>query len=919
MRLLHSDSGIERTIIKGVASSDSLLKRSIGLLKKEHLTVGYLRTMLGWIYEYYKYYGKAPSTDVLTIFEDKKSDIKDDNEREFVEELISDIVEDTIVNEEYMYDRIREYVKKRNLILTVREVTDFVDRGRLSEAESRLEEYRKVSKQVTSWVAPLEDSKFVESVFDQQEGKVLFTMEGALGELIGPLKRGWFLGIMAPRKRGKCVSEDMLVPLVDGSVMTIGEIVKRKIKTPVLGLDEVNNEVKPVCVDQFWDNGEKECLVLTTRSGRRVEVTEGHLFLTPDGWKKIDSLHIGDYIAVPRKISFFGDSPMEENELKFLAYMLAEGSCTGSQPVFTNTDPVLVKDFEQTCKKLEILYKRRGISYLLKNALPLTRRLGLYGCSSKTKSIPDVLFRCPKEQIALFLRIFFSCDGSIFLENKRWKIELSLANERLLRQIGHLLTRFGIVYSLKYNQAKFNGKLFDSWRISIEDMENVNLFLEEINFLSRKYTKPFKVTSFRSFLDRIPWQKAAQLYEELERSYPDSVLVDIGVGKYIRKGKGFRDVFGEKHASSVREQIARKGSLMRQSFQKVKNNPICQKYLNGAVLWDEVKKIESIGRKRTYDLGISSVHNFIANDCFVHNSWFLQELAVEAMMNRRKVAFISLEMDSVDMAVRFYEEITTRGLEKGLYRFPVFDCVYNKEGSCTKPERVCSVSIDDDEVVRGDYKPCTACVGKEDSEYSFDVSFVEKERPRLTIKSVKNAIEKFRRMFGSKLYRQISLPAGIASLSDVEGKLDELESMDFIPDVIILDYADILKGTTTQEDLDRVWIRLKGMASKKNCLVVTVSQSNRASTDKFLLSQKDTSKDIGKIDQVDVMLTLNQTNEEKGRGIIRLGCIAHRWKKFDIYRQAYILQQLDLGSPMLDSLLLRVKEDQPPCPEGRSL
>ena len=49
MKLLHSDSGIERTIIKGVASSDSLLKRSIGLLKKEHLTVGYLRTMLGWI------------------------------------------------------------------------------------------------------------------------------------------------------------------------------------------------------------------------------------------------------------------------------------------------------------------------------------------------------------------------------------------------------------------------------------------------------------------------------------------------------------------------------------------------------------------------------------------------------------------------------------------------------------------------------------------------------------------------------------------------------------------------------------------------------------------------------------------------------------------------------------------------------
>lgn len=491
MRLLHSDSGIERTIIKGVASSDALLKRSIGLLEKEHFTVGYLRTMLGWIYEYYNYYGKAPSTDMVTIFEDKKSDIKDDNEREFVRELIDDIVEDTIVNEEYMYDRIREYVKKRNLILTVREVTDFVDRGRLSEAEDRLEKYRMVSKQVSSWVAPLEDSEFVESVFNQQEGKILFTMEGALGELIGPLKRGWFLGIMAPRKRGK--------------------------------------------------------------------------------------------------------------------------------------------------------------------------------------------------------------------------------------------------------------------------------------------------------------------------------------------------------------------------------------------------------------------------------TWFLQEIAIEAMMNRRKVAFISLEMDSIDMAVRFYEEVTTRGVEGGMFKFPVFDCIRNKENSCTRVERNCSVPIDEDNIVRGKYKPCTACAGKEDSDYLFDVSFVEKNRPRLTVKSVKDAVDKFRRMFGSRLYRQISLPAGIASLNDVESRLDELEGLDFIPDVIILDYADILKGTTTQEELDRVWIRLKGMASKRDCLVVTVSQSNRGSTDKFLLSQIDTSKDIGKIDQVDAMLTLNQTNEEKTKGIIRAGCIAHRWKKFDVYKQAYVLQQLDLGSPMLDSLLLYVK------------
>jgi hypothetical protein len=114
------------------------------------------------------------------------------------------------------------------------------------------------------------------------------------------------------------------------------------------------------------------------------------------------------------------------------------------------------------------------------------------------------------------------------------------------------------------------------------------------------------------------------------------------------------------------------------------------------------------------------------------------------------------------------------------------------------------------------------------------------------------------------------------------------------------------------------WKTLKNLADSYNALVVTASQSNRASFDKKNVTQTDIADDIRKVAHVDGMIALNQMEEEKRRGIMRVSYIAGRDHSFDQRRSCVVLQQLDLGQTLLDSEFMRERslEDSADCAES---
>src|SRR5262249_13055388 len=110
--------------------------------------------------------------------------------------------------------------------------------------------------------------------------------------------------------------------------------------------------VRVTSISHWIDSGIKPCHRVQTKLGRIVDVTGHHPFLTVKGWVPLSELQIGDHIAVPTKIDCFGsDESWDRDLVRLLAYFIAKGGLTNDSPMFTNTDPAIIEDFEAIITK----------------------------------------------------------------------------------------------------------------------------------------------------------------------------------------------------------------------------------------------------------------------------------------------------------------------------------------------------------------------------------------------------------------------------------------------------------------------------------------------------------------------------------------------------------------------------------------
>jgi hypothetical protein len=297
-------------------------------------------------------------------------------------------------------------------------------------------------------------------------------------------------------------------------------------------------------------------------------------------------------------------------------------------------------------------------------------------------------------------------------------------------------------------------------------------------------------------------------------------------------------------------------------------------------------------------------------------SWMLMEFAIHALTHGLKVVFFSLEMSQRVLSRRIYKRITALSEKPGMVSWPVFDCENNQDNSCKRDDRTCVkgikpvgvdiVNYDEFKNVKG-YKPCTVCKQLKNGLYKQAIWKIWKEQKEtIESKAVLKKIKDFERLYGNN-FRIKAYPSFTATLDDIVSDLDDLWYTEgFAPDVICIDSLDITasenkSGLSERGQIDWSWKRAKGLAGKRKALVATVLQSNRASISQDSVQQDNTSEDIRKLAHVDVMMGLNQTPEEKKKGIMRISDIAHRHEGFTFGKEAIILQNFDLGQPLLDS------------------
>lgn len=126
--------------------------------------------------------------------------------------------------------------------------------------------------------------------------------------------------------------------------------------------------------------------------------------------------------------------------------------------------------------------------------------------------------------------------------------------------------------------------------------------------------------------------------------------------------------------------------------------------------------------------------------------------------------------------------------------------------------------------------------------------------------------------FKTKEYR-----TGDLTVSQLAGELDYMRDVDgFIPDVIVVDYADIMKGAASNKNDDNhilkgaIYQDLRGLAQQRRVPLWTATQANREGMGKEIITGKHISESLDKARIADVVVSMSSTSEDEEHNVVRL-------------------------------------------------
>lgn len=294
-------------------------------------------------------------------------------------------------------------------------------------------------------------------------------------------------------------------------------------------------------------------------------------------------------------------------------------------------------------------------------------------------------------------------------------------------------------------------------------------------------------------------------------------------------------------------------------------------------------------------------------------TFWLWEFALRGALNRCNVAFFSLgDMSDVQNWRRVFGWVlrsSRRSAGKEVL-VPVMDCLRGQKGECSDCDQA-PVFSKDGKLLSYDeapeHTPCTRCLHNRDSlfvgSYWYEKQRIPPFLPGLAQEKMKNLSKRF----GGKSIRLQCYPAGQANVQMIRNNLDIWEKRDgWVADMVVADYADILapensKERETRHQINATWMALRGLSTERSIAVVTATQAAKTSYGKSQQDTTDVSEDKRKLGHVTSMIGLNQTPEEKRAKIMRVSQLLNREDDFDSYRNAVVLQCLQMSRPLLHS------------------
>lgn len=176
------------------------------------------------------------------------------------------------------------------------------------------------------------------------------------------------------------------------------------------------------------------------------------------------------------------------------------------------------------------------------------------------------------------------------------------------------------------------------------------------------------------------------------------------------------------------------------------------------------------------------------------------------------------------------------------------------------------------------------------------------EKRRLEAVDARQAFRAWSRLDQIGRFRLMVHSSGSLSAEQLASYIENGEREGWVPDVVVVDYADLLAlpgGMEKREGIDETWRRLRRLSQDYHCCLVTATQGDAASYRANLIRAGNFSDSRTKNDHVTAALGLNVGDEDRDKGVTRVNWLKRRDDEYSENWQVAVAGCLAIGCPLM--------------------
>jgi replicative DNA helicase len=407
----------------------------------------------------------------------------------------------------------------------------------------------------------------------------------------------------------------------------------------ILGVDS-HQRIRPFAVEHVWSTGVKLTYLLTTRTGRQVQATANHPFLTPQGWKCLEQLQAGDLIATALRLPEHGAELEERTErCRLLGYLVGDGTYQRHREVgFISMDGATMQDAceivshnfagvlarDKPCHNSQA--KQAVFTAVYANGYgkpygnPLRewlRSLGVFGQRDNTKHVPAYVFEAGVVGAREFLAGYLATDGGVKQRRSgshkgMWEIQFDTVSHTLALDVQALLLRLGIVSSVqpgRYDPESTQPIYRVEVALTTENLRRCTQI--PVRGKKGELLRQMEATLVRDHTNSgifgLPKEVSAMVAGRSRRR--------VSVPRGMWTGRTWHD-----QGKRVNREVCWKWALEMEDTE-------LSDWASSDLLWEPIRNIVPAGEAEVFDITVPGCANFLANGIVAHNSGGIEQNA----------------------------------------------------------------------------------------------------------------------------------------------------------------------------------------------------------------------------------------------------------------------------------------------------